>query len=309
MRLINNVLGTFIAIAVLSSCNKVEFKKTKGGMPYKLFSSKNGKKIDTGSFVKVHIMQKIKDSVVFSSYQSLPVYIPVNPSTETYNISEVIPLLKEGDSVYATQLMDTFIARDPMILQQTPFRKGDKVITTLKVLKVFPNDAEAKKDEEKENLAFLQNEDAAVRNYLSKNKITAQKTGKGTYVEIMDPGQGPKADPGKYVSLKYKGTTFSGKVFDSNMDTTFGHTDPLSFTVGQQQMLRGFDEGVQVLHKGGKARLYIPSMLAYGPRPPSPVIKPYEHLIFEIQVLDIKDKAPEQPGMPQGIDTTGGAPR
>jgi FKBP-type peptidyl-prolyl cis-trans isomerase len=298
MQLLAKLILFISAIALFGSCNKVDFKKTKGGMPYKLYSNKSGKKGEEGNILKLHLTQKIKDSVVFTTHGSLPVYIPVTAAQGTYDITEVIPLLKEGDSVYATQLMDTFIARNPAILQQTPFKKGDKIITTLKVLKVFTSSEEATKDEQQENLAFLKTEDEAVKKYIASQKITAQKTGKGTYVQILDPGQGPQVDSGKYVTVMYTGTSFSGKRFDSNVDTTFGHTDPLGFVVGQQQMIAGIDEGIRVLRKGGKARIFIPSMLAYGSRPPSPDIKPFEHLIFDVQVVDVKDKGPVQPEFP-----------
>ncbi len=64
-------------------------------------------------------------------------------------------------------------------------------------------------------------------------------------------------------------------------------------------MLKCFYEGVKLLGKGGKGRVFIPSMLAYGPQPPSPDIKPFEHLIFDVEVINILDKAPAQPAMPQ----------
>jgi FKBP-type peptidyl-prolyl cis-trans isomerase FkpA len=63
-------------------------------------------------------------------------------------------------------------------------------------------------------------------------------------------------------------------------------------------MLKGFDEAVALLKKGDKARLYLPAALAYGERPPSPAIGANENLIFEVEVLDVLDKAPEMPGMP-----------
>jgi len=283
-----------------SSCDSQNFKKTKGGMPYKLYASKSGAKVEPGKFVKVHIEQKVKDSVVFSSFKSLPVYFPIQAASQPYDISEVFNTLKEGDSVYAEQLMDTFIKKNPMILQQTKFRNGDKITTKVKVLKVFNTAEESRKDEENERMAYVKREEVDVKNYLSKNNITnAQRTGSGTYVQVLSPGSAPQVVPGKYVTVMYKGQTFGGKVFDSNMDATFNHTEPMGFTVGVGQMIRGFDEGVQLLSKGGKAKLFIPSMLAYGPQPPSPEIKPFEHLIFDVEVVDVLDKAPAQPGMPQ----------
>ena len=58
-------------------------------------------------------------------------------------------------------------------------------------------------------------------------------------------------------------------------------------------MIKGFDEAMFFMRKGSVSKVYIPSMLAYGPSPTSPNIKPYEHLIFDIEVVDVMDKAPD----------------
>jgi hypothetical protein len=52
-------------------------------------------------------------------------------------------------------------------------------------------------------------------------------------------------------------------------------------------------------------------MLAYGPQPPSPELKPYENLIFDIEVLEVSDQPIQQqmPQMPRGMDTSGAARR
>ncbi len=76
----------------------------------------------------------------------------------------------------------------------------------------------------------------------------------------------------------------------------------MGFQIGVGQMIRGFDEGVRLLKEGGKGRIYIPSTLAYGAQPPSPDIKPFEHLVFDVEVVSVKDQAPTQPSMPQGVD-------
>jgi FKBP-type peptidyl-prolyl cis-trans isomerase FkpA len=297
---LSNLFWAASVCVIAASCDSQNFKKTKGGMPYKLYASKNGAKVTAGKFVKMHIEQKIKDSVLFSSYKSLPVYFPVQAGTQPYDISEVFTTLKEGDSVYAEQMMDTFIKKNPMILQQTKFKNGDKITTKLKIIKVFNTAEESRKDEEDARMAYVKNEEVDVKNYLSKNNINnTQRTGSGAYVQVLSAGSAPQVVSGKYVTVMYKGQTFGGKVFDSNMDPSFGHTEPMGFTVGVGQMIKGFDEGVQLLGKGGKAKMYIPSMLAYGPQPPSPDIKPFEHLIFDVEVVDILDKAPAQPAMPQ----------
>ena len=94
--------------------------------------------------------------------------------------------------------------------------------------------------------------------------------------------------------VNYTGKTFEGKVFDSNTDTTFKHVEPLRFSVGVGQMIKGFDEAMPYLRKGGKGKIYIPSLLGYGAAPPpGGPIKPYDHLIFEVEITDVQAKAPE----------------
>ena len=65
-----------------------------------------------------------------------------------------------------------------------------------------------------------------------------------------------------------------------------------------KQMIKGFDEGLFFFKKGSVGRIFIPSMLGYGPSPSSPNIRPYEALIFDIEVLDVKDQAPAPPPPP-----------
>ncbi len=285
----------FLFALAASSCDNVDFKKTKGGMPYKHYASKSGKKVEVGKFIKVHVTQKMNDSTLFTTHTGIPAYFQVQQSNEKYDITEILHTLKEGDSVMAIQMMDTFIKRDPTIVQRTKFKKGDKVITTFKILKVFDRADDYLQDEEKEKKLVVVREEEDIKAYLKKNNITAQRTENGAYVQIISQGTGAQVDSGKYVRVMYTGRTLAGKVFDSNVDTSFKHTEPLPFVVGTGQMIKGFDDGVKLLKAGAKARIFMPSMLAYGPQPPSPDIKPYEHLVFDVEVLDVADKAPAQP--------------
>ncbi|MCU7551478.1 FKBP-type peptidyl-prolyl cis-trans isomerase [Chitinophagaceae bacterium LB-8] len=301
MRFVNSIFSAAAIVLLVSSCNSVDFKKTKGGMPYKLFPGKGTKKVEPGTIIKINYSQKLNDSLMFATYDKGPVYIPVNNESQPYDISEIIPTLKEGDSVYAVQMVDTFMVKNPGGLPPQ-FKKGDKLITTIKVLDVFKSQEEARADETKERqLAFknnakiqgqLQKDDKVISDYLSKNNINAQKVGSGTYVQIINQGSGPKIEDGKFVSLMYKGLTLGGKVFDTNMDTTFKHTEPLTMNIGAGRSIPGFEEGLKALSQGTKARLFIPSSLAYGEASPSPDIKANENLIFDIEVLEVHDNAP-----------------
>ena len=297
MNTIKNLLLLIFAGAILVSCGKTSYRKTPGGMAYQIFPGKDTQRVYAGNFVKLHLTQKIKDSVYFSSNGSLPVYIPVNAATQPYDLSEVWTSLKVGDSMVATQMMDTFIKRSPQNIPPQ-FKKGDKIITYVKILAVFTSDSAAKADEEKGKNEWLAGEIKTVEKYLADKKVTAQKTPSGAFIEITNPGTGNTAVTGNYVTVNYTGTSWSGKRFDSNTDTAFHHAEPYSFVAGVGQMSKGFDEAILFLKKGGKGKIYIPSLLAYGAQPGTPLIKPYENLMFDIELLDIKDKAPVQPTMP-----------
>lgn len=293
---IRNLIGLVVAGGLLlAGCNKAQYKKTPGGMPYQLFAGKGKDTAKVGGFLKVSYTYKVKDSVFFTTANGLPIYIPVSGQSQPYDVSELFGKLKVGDSLVATQLIDTFMKRMP---QQVPpqYKKGDKIMTYIKVIDMFANDSLKRIDEEKEKNAFIAKESAVIEKYLKGKNITTVKTPSGVYVAISNPGTGAQVDSGKYVSVKYTGTTLDGTKFDSNVDTSFHHTEPLSFVVASGQMLKGFDDALRLLKVGGVARAYIPSTLAYGAQPqPGSKIKPYDNLIFDLEVIDLKNAPPPPP--------------
>jgi FKBP-type peptidyl-prolyl cis-trans isomerase len=294
MRTIKSFFLFILGITLLAGCGKVTYRKTPGGMPYQIYNGKGTKKVASGNVVKVFLTYKVKDSIFFTSFGKLPDYIPISSATQPYDISEVWTSLKAGDSMIATQMMDTFIKKNPTGIPPE-FKKGDRIITTVKVIDVFENDSLASIDKLKTEKDWLVKETEFISNYLSEKNISTQKTPSGAFVQIISPGTGNLIDSGNYVSVNYSGKTFAGKKIDSNTDTAFHHVGPYPFTVGAAQMIKGFDEGVQLLKPGGSAIVYIPSMLAYGSRPnPQGGIKPFDNLIFEIAIVDVKEKAPEQ---------------
>ena len=255
--------------------------------------------------IKLSVLQKVNDSVLLNTAVGVPVYIFVDNQRQAhYDISEIWTSLHIGDSIVAVQMMDTFIKRSPASIPPQ-FKNGDRVIANIKILAMFPSDSLARIDEDLEKKALLPREIRQIEKLLSDKKISAQRTVSGAFVEIIKPGEGNLIDSGKYVSLKYTGTSWSGKKFDSNTDSSFGHyLQPLSFVVGAKQMIKGFDEAMNLLRRGAVAKLYIPSTLAFGPTSNNPNIKAYEHVIFDVEVLDVQDKAPEAipPPPPQKVD-------
>src|SRR5689334_12006203 len=103
MRLLKTMFGVAAIAIIVSSCNSVDFKKTKSGLAYKLFPSSSGTKAVPGGFLKVNLIYKLRDSVLQSTYNTMPTYLPVPDTSQPgrpYDLTEITPLLKKGDSVY-----------------------------------------------------------------------------------------------------------------------------------------------------------------------------------------------------------------
>jgi len=129
--------------------------------------------------------------------------------------------------------------------------------------------------------------------FLARNKTEkgVVVTASGLQYIIMKEGAGPKPKPTDMVSVNYRGTLIDGKEFDSS----YKHGQPATF--GVTGVIPGWTEALQLMNVGTKAKLFIPSNLAYGQRSPSPDIGPNSTLIFEIELLEIKAPA-ATPGMP-----------
>jgi peptidylprolyl isomerase len=89
---------------------------------------------------------------------------------------------------------------------------------------------------------------------------------------------------GQNVVVHYSGFTMDGSMFDSSVE----RGDPFTFILGRGQVIKGWDEGIAMLHKGETAKLIIPYQLAYGEGGRPPVIPPKATLIFDVQLVDIK---------------------
>jgi len=98
-------------------------------------------------------------------------------------------------------------------------------------------------------------------------------------------GTGEVAVAGKEVSVHYSGYLADGTKFDSSHD----RGTPFMFVLSQGRVIKGWDEGVAGMKKGGKRTLIIPPELGYGERGAGGVIPPNATLMFEVELLDIFD--------------------
>src|SRR6478609_9890289 len=130
---------------------------------------------------------------------------------------------------------------------------------------------------------------------LKENKAVVEQPD-GLRYEIVKPGTGAVAKPGQVISINYTGALVNGQVFDSS--TERGQPVDLLLQVPTAQnpngIIPGMVEGLQKTGVGGKLKLYIPPQLAYGDEGASGTIPPSATLVFEIEIVSVKD-APAAP--------------
>ena len=143
--------------------------------------------------------------------------------------------------------------------------------------------------EKKQQYKLLVNKEAGDK-FLEANKAKAnvQTTDSGLQYKIITPGNEKRATLQDTVVVRYKGTLLDGKVFDEVKDDA----EPAKFTL--RGVIKGWQEGMQLIGEGGEIELYVPADLAYGERG-NQGIEPNSTLIFNVKLAEIHPVAPAEP--------------
>jgi FKBP-type peptidyl-prolyl cis-trans isomerase len=112
-------------------------------------------------------------------------------------------------------------------------------------------------------------------------------------LEVADaaPGTGSEARPGRRVAVHYTGWLFHpdkpnhhGRQFDSSRD----RGEPIEFTIGQGEVIPGWEQGISGMKVGSKRTLVIPPNLAYGRSGSPPTIPANATLVFDVELTAVK---------------------
>jgi FKBP-type peptidyl-prolyl cis-trans isomerase len=291
-------LFTALIVGVMSCGGK---QKTDFGIQYEVHTKGSGKKIQEGDVITLQFnlygKSKGKDTLLQSSYGSpQPFEVPYQAARKDW-FSQSLGLVTEGDSLSLYVPLDSILRGAPkpdFIDAKTDGRftlKVAKVISADEHNKVMQKRMEEMQQQQVAMQAEMEKQmeiqkpidEEIIKKYIADNKLKVTRTEAGLYYVITSAGSGDSPQTGQMVDVHYKGSLLNGDVFDSSEGKP-----PLAFAYNTGGTIKGFDAGVGMLKKGGKATLIIPSHLAYGTQGAGDKIKPFSILRFDIELVDIK---------------------
>ncbi|GGC61268.1 hypothetical protein GCM10011387_13650 [Pedobacter quisquiliarum] len=297
----------------LGACNN--YKDAPGGTQYLVHKSESKEKIKVGDIVKLNFIRKSeKDSIMSSTYDTeQPQIFPVAEKMYAGDMNDILTMFGEGDSATFKLNLDTMATRSGQ--PKPPGTKDTYMLFTVKVEKVLarpkgePDSVFFKKAQEffeKDYQASVatrkKTEESKIKKYIADNDLKVKTTASGLQYVITAPGDAQRALPTDTMMVNYTGQFTHKKtdgkinVFDTNIKAdaeASGRKDnpgmeyrPAPFQLGRA--IPGFDEGLKMLGKGGKATFIIPSRLGYGEAGMQGGIPPFTPLVFNVELVDIK---------------------
>ncbi len=276
MRTIATLFFLLVSIQIFSQMENLQ--KTSSGLQYAILKKGNGIKPETGDKVFVHYVGKLMNDTIFdSSYKrGKPFSFNLGEGRVIRGWEEGVALLQEGDS--ALFIIPPDLGYGNRAIGTIPANSTLKFIVSLekveKAPKVEPFDITNKE----------------VETTPSGIKIVRVKKAEKNSV---------KPSIGDNVVVHYTGYFEDGKIFDSSVR----RGEPITFTLGSGQVIKGWEEGISLLAVGEKARLIIPYILAYGENGRPPLIPPKANLIFDIELVNVNKQITPTPYETKGKDT------
>lgn len=268
--------------------NKIFVDATKTGLFFIPIKEGRGARPDTGDMCQVHISVRelMTNDLLYSNFGERPMDIEYGKGFDTEGFREGLGMLRPGGK--AQLLVPSWIGVGTAGMEVVaPFSTlvYEVELLAIRSLEVVKKDrAEYKKQQDAEKEALRISEPARIAEYISKNNITIEPLESGLYLEEITLGTGDYPIDGNTVTIEYVHYDLDGNVLQSSYDDK----TPFTYMVGQKAVIKGWEEAVKLMRKGGKAWMLIPSNIGYGDYQRIQAIKPYSPIVFELELVDVK---------------------
>lgn len=267
------------ALLMVSCGNHKGFKKTNSGLYYR-FHTENTQnpQAQIGDVLSLSLEIRSDGDSVIQSRQEIQTMMQ-SPKFQG-DIFEGLMMMHQGDSatfiIPAKEYFETYnYGQVPAFVKK---KSTLRITACVHEIQTF----EAYRTKQMEESAAKEKE--LIAQYLEARQMNAEPTKSGLYYIETKAGKGDKPSKGQKCTVHYRGTLFDGTKFDASYD----RNEPFTFDLGMGQVISGWDEGISMMKKGGKATLLLPSHLAYGERGAGELIPPFTPLIFEVELIDFK---------------------
>jgi FKBP-type peptidyl-prolyl cis-trans isomerase len=122
----------------------------------------------------------------------------------------------------------------------------------------------------------------SLKQFLTRNEIKEKPTASGLIYVVQTKGTGAQLKSKDKVKVHYTGFYLDMGVFDSSRQ----RGEPLDVVIDESDVIKGWHEALKMMRVGEKARIILPSSLAYGKEGSAPIIRPYSPLVFDIEVVE-----------------------
>ena len=120
--------------------------------------------------------------------------------------------------------------------------------------------------------------------YIAANGVTQEPTESGLYIFLVEAGKGALAQWGDVVSVHCVLRNLQGEIIDS----TYGEGEPMSFTIGEGDMVPAIEEAVMTMAPGAKVTVLTPSEMAFGEMDLGEMLPPYTPLLIDLELVEVK---------------------
>jgi FKBP-type peptidyl-prolyl cis-trans isomerase FkpA len=273
-----------LMVFVITGCKQQPgFVETETGLKYRFHvQNPDSMKIEMYDLVEVLMNYRTADTILFQA-EGRPISFQIDPITEG-DLLEGIMMMRKGDSATFGISPEKFFI-EMMNYAELPenVEGADFLYFDIKVLKISPEPERLRANRLEKRERRLA-EPGKIQRYVTQNNIQVSPTQSGLYIIELQAGEGREAKAGDMVTAHFSGSFLNGQIFDSSYERGV----PITFELGKGEVIPAWDEAIAGMKAGGKVRLISPSSLAYGDQQRGN-IKPYTPLIFEIELIEVRD--------------------
>lgn len=262
-------------------------QETPLGFKYIKHTDNQGNTPQPGQVVLFHAQMRNGKKVHFSSrqYASTPaIEIPESDTATEWSLPDVQVLMQltKGDSATTFLRIDT-VANKPRGFENSDWIAYDIVCVDIMDKAVWEKQQAAMQVDADRVHQLIDSLLTVYQKKRTRSTMPLVDAGGGMQYLVLSDGDGNFPLPGQSVVLHYAAYLRQGRLVDRSIGS-----EPFRFTLGEGQVIDGWEQGIPLLREGTEAVFFIPPRLAYGEKGVPPAVPPFATMIYFIKLLSIE---------------------